>query len=153
MSASSPLILDPNAASKEDDPADAQQKPYTGPTVAEMIKTHTLAENIIKYHSHPTSGSILDEYNLSLLRRFIENPDQRQQILEDAPLTDVDDIQQQYDGPLAGYIILRHTNEVSESVQPVLTNEEIGRLQVWFASGAANDKGRSASQVSQTSQQ
>lgn len=147
MSANSPLTLDPNAAGKPEDTSDPRSRPYTGPTVAEMIRTHTLAENIIKYNSHPTSGSILDDYNLSLLRRFVENPDERQQILDNAPLTDVDNIQDQYHGPLAGYIILRHQNEVSESVQPILTNEEIGQLQVWFASGAAtDDRRRSSSQ-------
>lgn len=149
MSASSPLTLDPNASSKPEDTSDSQQRPYTGPSVADMIREHTLAENIIKYHAHPTSGSILDDYNLNLLRRFVENPEQRQQIIDDAPLTDIDNIQDQYHGPLAGYIILRHKNEVGESVQPILTNEEIGQLQVWFASGAAaDDRRRSSSQKS-----
>lgn len=145
MSVNSPLTLDPNASSKPEDTTDSRQRPYTGPSIAEMIRTHTLAENIIKYNSHPTSGSILDDYNLSLLRRFVENPDERQQILEEAPLTDVENIQDQYHGPLAGYIILRSQNEVSESVQPILTNEEIGQLQVWFASGAPDDERRRSS--------
>ncbi|UPX19461.1 uncharacterized protein EKO05_0009721 [Ascochyta rabiei] len=47
---------------------------YTGPSVSDMIGNKTLAENIIKYHDHPTSDSILDDDNLNLLQRFVEDP-------------------------------------------------------------------------------
>jgi hypothetical protein len=56
-------------------------KPYTGPSVPDMIRDKTLAENIITYHNHPTSDSILDDDNLNMLRRFVEDPSKREQIL------------------------------------------------------------------------
>ena len=61
---------------------------YTGPTVSEMITTHTLAQNIIKYHDHPTSDQILDDSELDLLKCFVNNPDERDQILKDHSLAE-----------------------------------------------------------------
>ena len=117
--------------------ARSDDRPYTGPSVSDMIRTHTLAANIMKYHSHPGSSAILDDYNLGLLEKFVNNPDQRDQILKEADLTQVEDIRDQYEGSLSGYVILKHTNEVGESVQPVLTEEEIKELKEWFAKGGS----------------
>lgn len=58
-------------------------KPYTGPSVPEMIRDKSLAENIVKYHDHPASDSILDDDNLALLQRFVTDPSRREQILRD----------------------------------------------------------------------
>ena len=34
-----------------------------------------------------------------------------------------------------GYVVVRHKNDIGESVEPVLTNEEIEMLKKWFQSG------------------
>lgn len=47
----------------------------------------------------------------------------------------VDDVTGVYEGTLSGYLILRSRGEVGESVEPVLTNEEIDTLKRWFEGG------------------
>ena len=34
-----------------------------------------------------------------------------------------------------GYVVVRHKNDIGESVEPVLTNDEIEMLKKWFQSG------------------
>lgn len=102
---------------------------YSGPSVHDMISTHTLAENIIKYNSQ-----ILDDDNMALLKRFVNDPDSRDQILSDIHIEDVDGVTGSYHGSLAGFIIMKHKSEVGETVEPILTNEEIERLKEWFDS-------------------
>lgn len=100
---------------------------YDGPSVHDMISTHTLAENIIKY-----GPKILDDENMALLKRFVMDPDSREQILTDIHIEDVDGVTGQYHGSLAGFIVMRHKTEVGETVEPVLTNDEIETLKEWF---------------------
>lgn len=100
---------------------------YSGPSVHDMISTHTLAENIIKYGSQ-----ILDDENMALLKCFVNDPDSREQILTDIHIEDVDGVTGQYHGSLAGFIVMRHKSEVGETVEPVLTNDEIETLKEWF---------------------
>jgi hypothetical protein len=114
---------------------------YSGPSVHDMISTHTLAENIIKY-----GPQILDDDNMALLKRFVMDPDSREQILTDIHIEDVDGVTGQYHGSLAGFIVMRHKTEVGETVEPVLTNDEIETLKEWFRSqegGSASIRTRS----------
>lgn len=100
---------------------------YSGPSVHDMISTHTLAENIIKY-----GPQILDDKEMALLKRFVNDPDSREQILTEVHIEDVDGVTGQYHGSLAGFIVMRHKTEVGETVEPVLTNDEIETLKEWF---------------------
>lgn len=114
----------------EDDSEDTRHhliETYTGPSVHDMISTHTLAENIIKY-----GPQILDNENMALLKRFVMDPESREQILTDIHIEDVDGVTGQYHGSLAGFIVMRHKTEVGETVEPVLTNDEIETLKEWF---------------------
>jgi hypothetical protein len=97
--------------------------PYTGPSVPEMVATHTLAENIIKYDDTTTGNSILDEENLALLRRFVENPGDRDAILKDEGIEDGEGRGLQ---SLAGYVVLKHGKG------DMLDGREIEMLREWF---------------------
>lgn len=101
--------------------------PYTGPSVPTMLASHTLASNIIKYHAHPTSGRILDDAELALLRRFVEHPEQRDAILAEQGI----DKEGEGEGlqSLAGYIVLKHGKG------DLLNEGEIEMLREWFAKG------------------
>jgi len=99
--------------------------PYTGPSVPEMVATHTLAENIIKYDDAATGNSILDEENLALLRRFVENPPDRDAILKDEGIEDGEGTGLQ---SLAGYMVLKHGKGDN-----MLDEREIEMLREWFA--------------------
>lgn len=100
---------------------------YTGPSVHDMISTHTLAQNIIKYNSQ-----ILDDENMALLKRFVMDPDSREAILKEVHIENVEGVTGQYSGSLAGFIIMKHKSEVGETVEPILTSEEIEMLKKWF---------------------
>lgn len=112
----------------------AQQglKPYTGPSVQEMIANHTLADNIIKYHNNPDSDAILNRDNLATLLRFVNHPEDRDQILKDKDASGAAE-GKDFRGSLTGYIVLKHNDE------PVLTDDEIEKLKTWFDSGAADE--------------
>lgn len=118
---------------------------YSGPSVHDMISTHTLAENIIKYNSQ-----ILDDENMALLKRFVNDPKSREQILADAHIEDIAGVTGSYSGSLAGFIVMRHKSEVGETVEPILTNDEIERLKEWFNSkdGSAGLHGHKPSHAS-----
>jgi hypothetical protein len=92
---------------------------YTGPSVETMLSSKTLATNIIKYHNHPTSDSILDESNLSILESFVRDPSQRTQILAQEGI-DVNE-------PLEGRDEVEGGN--------VLKEEDMDLLRRWFESG------------------
>ncbi|KAF2127105.1 hypothetical protein P153DRAFT_398475 [Dothidotthia symphoricarpi CBS 119687] len=98
---------------------------YTGPSVPDMIASHSLAENIIKYHNHPESDCILDEDELALLRRFVEHPENRDSILKDEGVAT--GIGEGSHGSLVQHIVSKHGNG------NVLTESEIEMLRVWFA--------------------
>jgi hypothetical protein len=98
--------------------------PYTGPSVPEMIANHSLAENIIKYDSHSTGNSIMDDSELAILRRFVEHPGDRDDILKDEGIEDKDGGGLR---SLAGYIVMKHGKG------DLLNEIEIERLRDWFA--------------------
>ena len=63
---------------------------YTGPTVATMVRTHTLAAEIIARHNDPCS--VLDNSELRLLRRFVADPSTKDEILHDRGIMVLPDI-------------------------------------------------------------
>jgi len=106
--------------------AQQESKPYTGPSVKEMVANRTLGDNIIKYH-HPTGNEIMDQDNLRKLSRFVNHPEDRDEILKDAGIIDSQDGK---GCDLADYIILKHKDG------PLLRDDEMVKLKEWFGSGA-----------------
>lgn len=114
--------------------------PWTGPSVKDMIASHTLAENIIKYHHEPCP--VFDSSELVLLRRFVNEPSSRDQILRDCNMVDVEGGElgngASRHGSLAGYIVARHRPDATQGPEPAMTAHEIEVLKKWFESGAAD---------------
>lgn len=106
-------------------------KPYTGPSVAEMLHDKTLAENIIKYHPHPTSDNILDDNNLNLLQQFVEDSNNRDQILKDEGVDDKDVPRKEMN--LVAYVVWAHGQKEADG--GVLKESDIELLRKWFADG------------------
>jgi len=111
--------------------AQQESKPYTGPSVDEMIANHTLGDNIIKYHDS-TGNEILDQHNLRTLSRFVNHPEDRGEILKDAGISDSQD-SKEFRGNLADYVVLKH------KYTPVLRDDEMVKLKEWFNSGAVEE--------------
>jgi hypothetical protein len=107
-------------------------KPYTGPSGADMVRDKTLAENIIKYHDHPTSDNILDDDNLDLIQRFVEDPSTRDQILKDEGIDGNGSLQGKQTS-LAAYVVWAHGREDMDG--GVLKKGDIEMLRSWFAGG------------------
>ena len=106
--------------------------PYTGPSVRDMVHTKTLAENIIKYHSHSTSDCILDDDNLNMLQRFVEDPSKRRQILSDQGI-DPDESLKGKQTSLAAYVGWAHGREDMDG--GMLKDSDIEMLRSWFEKG------------------
>lgn len=100
---------------------------YTGPSVGQMLKNHTLAHEIITRHDGPQHESVLDDSELRLLQRFCADPSSKDEIL---------------DGYVAGsqpqslvkFVVHKHGSE-----QPALEESEIVELRDWFTRGGAGD--------------
>jgi|SRR5690242_3958212 len=107
-------------------------RPYTGPKVPDMLRDKTLAENIVEYHNHPTSDSILDEDNLNLLQRFVEDPSQREQILKDEGIVPGESLKGKQ-ASLAAYVIWAHGRE--DASGGWLKQSDFEMLRKWFESG------------------
>ena len=106
---------------------------YTGPSVQIMLSSKTLATNIIKYHNHPTSDSILDDSNLSILESFVRDPSQRAQILAEEGI-DVNEPLEGKQVSLAAYTVWAHGRKEAEGGS-VLKEEDVDLLREWFESG------------------
>ncbi|KAF3047693.1 hypothetical protein E8E12_011412 [Didymella heteroderae] len=111
-------------------------RPYTGPSVPDMIHDKTLAENIIKYHDHPTSDSMLDDDNLDLLQRFVEDPSKREQILTDEGI-DPDESLKGKKASLAAYAVWAHGRDDMNG--GILKEEDVEMLRLWFETGKSGE--------------
>jgi len=111
---------------------------YNGPSVATMIKSHTLAAEIIdRAGAHDDNSSILDPSELLLLRRFCADPSPS---TKDAILRERDMVDEPGDRPgtranrkygsLAGYAVATYGTENS-----ALEEREVEMLRRWFESG------------------
>lgn len=105
---------------------------YTGPSVPDMIRTKTLAENIIAYHNHPTSDIILDDSNLDMLQRFVSDPSKRSQILLDEGI-DADESLKGKQASLAAYVVWAHGREDMDG--GILKDSDVEMLRLWFEKG------------------
>lgn len=104
-------------------------KTYTGPSVPDMIRDKTLAANIIKFHNHPTSDSILDDENLDVLQRFVEDPSKREQILKDEGI-DPDESLRGKQASLAVFAVWAHRRADMDG--GMLKDEDLEMLRLWF---------------------
>lgn len=116
---------------------------WAGPTVKEMIESHTLAHEIITRHNDLCP--VLDPSELRILRQFILDPISHDKILRDHDMMDTPGDTTignaaQKKGSLAGFIVAHHSASSGSGVEPALTEEEMERLKVWFESGAADDR-------------
>lgn len=104
--------------------------PYTGPSVATMLATHTLAHEIISRAS--SSCPILDTSELSLLKRFILTPSSGPSILSERGWVDAEGEKagtnaHKKDGSLVGYVVAH-----SVRGQELLDEDEKVMLREWF---------------------
>jgi hypothetical protein len=108
---------------------------YTGPSVPEMVASHTLAKEIITRHNDECP--ILDDNEIALLQQFIVHPDQAQSILAARGLADEPgdepDAKVWASGSLVAAVMKRHGTD-----KPFLTDDEIVALREWFESGEAS---------------
>lgn len=93
-----------------------------------LIQNHTLAKAIIE-SQNGNKNLILDDEQLEMLRRFVQDPSQRNEILKEAGLEDRKYSPGEYIGGLSQFIVLRHGQDHSEDV---LNAEEIEMLRKWF---------------------
>lgn len=101
---------------------------YTGPSVKEMLATHTLAKEIIARHNDPCP--IFDDENIAFLGEFVADPTAAQSLLEARGLTDEEKVRNSRS--LVAHVVARHGTE-----NPALTDEELATLKQWFESGGA----------------
>lgn len=97
-----------------------------------MIRDKTLAENIIKYHNHPTSDSMLDDDNLALLQRFVNDPSHRDQILRDEGIEPNESLKGKQ-ASFATYAVWAHGGEDMDG--GILKEADVEMLRGWFAEG------------------
>jgi hypothetical protein len=98
---------------------------WTGPSTREMIDTHTLAREVINRHNDPCP--VFDDFEILKLRRFVQDPTQRLQLLAEF---DMDEDSALQAGSLTGYIIATWGTDKS-----VLTEDEVTALKDWFDNG------------------
>ena len=93
---------------------------YTGPSVREMVTTHTLAKEIMARHEGP--WPILDDQEIRKLQGFVHDPAAAQ--------ADQQGIDISRSGSLVAHIVRDWGTEGT-----LLTEEEVGELKEWFANG------------------
>jgi len=93
---------------------------YTGPSVREMVTTHTLAKEIMARHDDPCP--ILDDQEIRKLRGFVQDPAAAQ--------TEQQGIDISRSGSLVAHIVRDWGTEGT-----LLTEEEVRELKEWFANG------------------
>lgn len=117
---------------------------YTGPSVAEMIRNHTLAHNIMTRHdTMPPEERILGADDMAILRRFVCADDlsaERTHIIHEHDLQDEEGVRPgeraaNVKGTLAGFCVVRHGMAGEGTAGPALTDGEIGDLKGWFERG------------------
>lgn len=113
--------------------------PWTGPSVEEMLRQHTLAHNIITHHDDPCP--VFDGASLAFLREYIEDPSTANaiNILAERDMKDEEGEElgagALRKGSLIGYIIAKELRG-----ETVLDAGEKAALQQWYADGKAEER-------------
>lgn len=109
----------------------AATEQYSGPTVREMLDSHTFAKEVISRSKGPESQRIFDDKQLDLLRRWCTDPASAEKILAEENITDAPGerpgTKAIEKGSLVGMVI---ANSIAGS--DIITNEEFHTLQEWF---------------------
>jgi len=98
---------------------------WTGPSAREMVDTHTLAKEVISRHND--ACPVFDDKEIVRLRRFVQDPTQSKQLLQELDLADGGAWKA---GSLTGHII-----ETWGTDKSALTQDEIVALKEWFDNG------------------
>lgn len=96
------------------------------PSVRDMLKSHTLAAEIIARDDR-RENEILDEAELVILDRFCAQPGARDEILRNAHEAGIYSGAEGGQTSLACYVVAQHG-----TARPALLDEEIERLRAWF---------------------
>ncbi|EGY14636.1 hypothetical protein VD0002_g9093 [Verticillium dahliae] len=99
---------------------------YTGASGAEMLASHTLAQEIIARNSD--ADPVLDFEELNLLEHYVRDPSQAKEILDSKGYAD----EAQRAGSLVTHVISLHGTNT-----PGLHDGEIRVLREWFENGRA----------------
>ncbi|KAK1761519.1 hypothetical protein QBC47DRAFT_409529 [Echria macrotheca] len=102
---------------------------YTGPSVPEMLKTHTLAKEIIARHNDPCP--ILDDQEILKLRGFVQDPVSAQ--------TEQHGVDISKSGSLVAHIIRDWGTK-----ETLLTEQEVRDLKEWFVNGGGKTDAETA---------
>lgn len=118
--------------------ASASDAGYTGPSVQTMLKTHTLASEIIKRHGQGPEA-ILDSKNVDQLRDFVEGPEkERQRVLNSMGTEDVSEALAQI--KKGGHTLVDYIAVTWGSPSPALTEDEEAALAECFNKGGADEQ-------------
>jgi hypothetical protein len=98
---------------------------YHGPSVDEMLQSHTLAKEIMARANGPLHQRILDDKELVLLRRWCDGTTAPGQILAEENIEPGTKMNK--GGSLVGFLI---ANSVAGNA--LVTKEEIDLLREWF---------------------
>ena len=106
---------------------------YTGPSVKEMLATHSLTNEIIARHNDPCP--ILGPSELILLHRYVDNPSQRLEILRGVGMLDAEgeapgSSARRDHGSLVGYTL----------ANDYFREEDVSELKKWFDEGHADQR-------------
>jgi hypothetical protein len=113
--------------------------PWTGPSTGEMLRTHTLAHEVIARHDDPCP--VFDGAELDFLQDYIADPSTAngQRLLAEhavaGPDADPSEAAAGNHGSLVGFIIAR---EVQGEV--LLNDTEKAALREWYANGKAKER-------------
>ncbi|ETN38155.1 uncharacterized protein HMPREF1541_07779 [Cyphellophora europaea CBS 101466] len=124
--------------------------PWTGPSTADMLATHTLAHNVITRHDDPCP--VFDGAELAFLQAYLANPTPAagSRLLKEHGMVDHEGeevgsgVKRQ--GSLVGHVVLR---EIGSEV--VLQDSEKEALRAWFDDGKADERIRDWNEGKQTS--
>ena len=100
---------------------------YSGPSVREMLETHTLASEIIARANDP--NPILDEHELTRLRRYCTGASSPDDILAEieAEYPTTERVKQPGNGSLVGFIVAQ-----AAAGKGILSEQEVKQLEKWF---------------------
>ncbi|ERS96711.1 uncharacterized protein SPSK_01307 [Sporothrix schenckii 1099-18] len=106
---------------------------YTGPSVGTMINTHTLASEIIARHG-TGAEAVLDDDNISQLRRYLDAPDsEKRAVLAKAGTDDLDTaLAKVREG---GYTLVDYAALTRGSAKAAFTDDEEAALRSWLQGG------------------